>query len=142
MPQKQQPSKVAKKWRNIPLIDRQICSLLKVVTNEAVLPLNHALAALNKIYWAYLLVEVQLFRWPFFLCTFSNVEYKDLRATLNPYSNSKILKIKNYPPASEASREVANLTERKNPRTPVYGVKEFVCLSVCDKQNGQKKIRT
>ena len=36
----------------------------------------------------------------------------------------------NYPPASEASREVANLTERKNPHTPVYGVKEFVCLSV------------
>ena len=32
--------------------------------------------------------------------------------------------------ASEASREVANLTERKNPPTPVYGVKEFVCLSV------------
>ena len=36
-----------------------------------------------------------------------------------------------YPPASEASREVENLTERKNPHTPVYGVKEFVCLSVC-----------
>ena len=34
-------------------------------------------------------------------------------------------------PASEASREVANLTERKNPHTPVYGVKEYVCLSVC-----------
>ena len=31
-----------------------------------------------------------------------------------------------YPPASEASREVANKTERKNPYTPVYGVKEFV----------------
>ena len=28
-------------------------------------------------------------------------------------------------PASEASREVANLTERKNTHTPVYGVKEF-----------------
>ena len=41
----------------------------------------------------------------------------------------KILKI--YPPASKASREVVNLTERKNPHTPVYGVKEFVCLSVC-----------
>ena len=36
-----------------------------------------------------------------------------------------------YPPASEASREVATLTERKNPPTPLYGVKEFVCLSVC-----------
>ena len=30
---------------------------------------------------------------------------------------------------SQASREVANLTERKK-HTPVYGVKEFVCLSV------------
>ena len=28
-------------------------------------------------------------------------------------------------------REVANLTERKNLHTPVYGVKELVCLSVC-----------
>ena len=35
-----------------------------------------------------------------------------------------------HPPASEAIREVANLTERKNPYTPVYGVKEFVCLIV------------
>ena len=35
-----------------------------------------------------------------------------------------------YPPASEASREVANLTERKNPHTPVHGVKNFVRLSV------------
>ena len=34
------------------------------------------------------------------------------------------------PPASEASEEVANLTERKNPHTPAQGVKEFVCLSV------------
>ena len=31
------------------------------------------------------------------------------------------------PPASEASREVANLTERKILHTPVYGVKEYVC---------------
>ena len=39
------------------------------------------------------------------------------------------------PPLSEASREVANLNEIKNPHTAaVYGVKEFVCLyvlSVC-----------
>ena len=35
-----------------------------------------------------------------------------------------------HPPASEQSREVANLTEIKNPHTPEYGVKEFVCLSV------------
>ena len=34
------------------------------------------------------------------------------------------------PPASEASREVANLVDRKNLHTPVNGVKEFVCLSV------------
>ena len=36
-----------------------------------------------------------------------------------------------YPPESKVSKEEANLTERKNPHTPVYGVKEFVCLSVC-----------
>ena len=50
----------------------------------------------------------------------------------------------------EASREVANLTERKNPHTPVYGVKEFVRLSVCGQlwpnylktgwKNGLKKL--
>ena len=34
-------------------------------------------------------------------------------------------------PKSKASGEVANWTERKNPHTPVYCVKEFVCLSVC-----------
>ena len=39
----------------------------------------------------------------------------------------------NYPPVSEASREVANLTERKNLCTPELGVKEFVVLSICDK---------
>ena len=36
-----------------------------------------------------------------------------------------------YPPASEASREVVNLTGRKNQHTLEYGVKEFVCRSVC-----------
>ena len=30
----------------------------------------------------------------------------------------------------ERVREIANLMERKNPHTPVYGVEEFVCLSV------------
>ena len=53
-----------------------------------------------------------------------------------------------YSPASEASRQVANLTERKNPHTPIYGDKEFVCLwSTLTpivlglvKQNGPKKI--
>ena len=34
------------------------------------------------------------------------------------------------PPASKARREVANLIERKNLHTPIYGVKEFVHLSV------------
>ena len=28
------------------------------------------------------------------------------------------------------SRELANITEIKNPHTPINGVKEFVCLSV------------
>ena len=36
-----------------------------------------------------------------------------------------------YPPASEASMEVGNITEIKNLHTPVSGVKEFVCPSVC-----------
>ena len=35
----------------------------------------------------------------------------------------------NYPPVSEASREVANLTERKNPHNPV-SKNLSVCLSV------------
>ena len=35
-----------------------------------------------------------------------------------------------YPPVSQGSRELANLTERKNLHTPLHGVKEFVCLSV------------
>ena len=36
----------------------------------------------------------------------------------------------NCPPVSKASKEVANLTARKNQYTSVYGVKEFVRLSV------------
>ena len=36
-----------------------------------------------------------------------------------------------YPQQAKRVREVANLTERKNSHTPVYGVKEFVRLSVC-----------
>ena len=44
-----------------------------------------------------------------------------------PKATSKTTHV--YPPVSEASREVANLIERKN----LHGVKEFVCLSVCDK---------
>ena len=45
------------------------------------------------------------------------------------YSNGLKLsscRMVNYPPASETSREVANLTKRKNLHTPVYGVKEFI----------------
>ena len=38
-----------------------------------------------------------------------------------------------YPPASKAIMEVANLTERKNPHTPIYGVKEF--NQACNSQN-------
>ena len=38
-----------------------------------------------------------------------------------------LLSILYYPLASEASMEVANLTERKVPHTHVYGVNEFVC---------------
>ena len=45
-----------------------------------------------------------------------------------PFTSTRNFSI---PPASEVSREVTNLTERKNPHTPVYGVKEFACLSVC-----------
>ena len=38
------------------------------------------------------------------------------------------------------SREVANLTERKNPHTPVYGFKEFVHLSkIFDLSSNQKQ---
>ena len=55
-----------------------------------------------------------------------------------------------YPPASKVSREAANLTEGKNPHTPVYKVKEFACLwstltqiiSGLAEQNGLKKFRT
>ena len=45
-------------------------------------------------------------------------------------SSGKQNRSKGYPPMSEVSEEVANLTERKNKHTPVYGVKEFVFLSV------------
>ena len=39
--------------------------------------------------------------------------------------------LKFYTPASKASREATNLTERKNPNTPLNDVKDFVRLSVC-----------
>ena len=38
--------------------------------------------------------------------------------------------ILNYPTVRKASRDVENLTERKNLHTQVYAVKEFVCLSI------------
>ena len=46
------------------------------------------------------------------------------------YSSTRQIRKKCNHPASEASREIANLTERKNQHIPMYGVKEFVCLSV------------
>ena len=48
-------------------------------------------------------------------------------ATKMVIANNYITAWFRYPPESEASREVANLTERKNMHTYVYGVKEFVC---------------
>ena len=53
--------------------------------------------------------------------------YLSLKPKFWPKMNSRIL---NYPPVSEVSREEANLAWRKNIHPPVYGVKEFVCLSV------------
>ena len=52
------------------------------------------------------------------------------KTTLLPFDSLVFPLFDSYPPASKGSREVANLIERKNPHTPVYGVKEFVCLSV------------
>ena len=50
---------------------------------------------------------------------------------INMYTILARLLILSYPPASKTRKEVVNLTERKNLHTPIYGVKEFVCLSVC-----------
>ena len=58
-----------------------------------------------------------------FIC--SNLEV--FLCQMNKYS----VNYYNNPPASKASREVANLTVRKNPHTPVYGVKEFVFSGWC-----------
>ena len=45
--------------------------------------------------------------------------------TLSDQTNlSKIIVIILNPPASEASREVTNLTERKNLHAPLYGFRE------------------
>ena len=61
---------------------------------------------------------------PTFIIFFAHrIESNFTHLPLNPWEN------KIYP-GSEASREVANLNEIKNPHTPVNGVKEFVCLSV------------
>ena len=80
------------------------------------------------------------------------------KSSLKTYSSFLFLLIliwflgRRLSPASEASKGVANKNERKNPHIPVYGVKEFVCLSVhllpnsthiiseLAEQNGLKKI--
>ena len=49
-----------------------------------------------------------------------------VRVQIPNTSNQTAHTNKMYPPASKA-----NLTGRKNLHTPAYGVKEFVCLSVC-----------
>ena len=62
---------------------------------------------------------------------------------------SNLVFIFDYPLVNKASREVANLTVRKNPHTPLNAVKEFVYLSFTNfdlnylrlaKQNGINKI--
>ena len=47
---------------------------------------------------------------------------------LLPFNNMRVEMF--IPLQVKQVREVANLSERKNLHTPVYGVKEFVCLSV------------
>ena len=44
----------------------------------------------------------------------------------NNYKNQLTLNFVTNPPMGEASRQVANLTERKNLHAPLYGVEEFV----------------
>ena len=77
----------------------------------------------------------------------TQMEFIKLRIKKIPYCYSQYGD--DYPPVSEVSKEVANLTERKNLHTPVYGVKELsVCLwstltpsiSGLAEQNGQKKV--
>ena len=73
---------------------------------------------------------VSIFRWTpdyCILCLLCWSKYPDDIGNLN----TRQVKVYFYPPASEASREVENLNWIKNPHPPVYGVKEFVCLSVC-----------
>ena len=58
--------------------------------------------------------------------------FEDLFCSLTFLLEKRPLNLKNFgedwsnPPASKANREGANLTWRKNPHPPVYGVKEFV----------------
>ena len=61
----------------------------------------------------------------------SSMENLNQREKIDTFVSPILKLVLHYPPASEVSREVANLTGRKNPHTPIYGVKEFVCLSVC-----------
>ena len=72
-----------------------------------------------------------------------SIAYKKVQQSLHVTRGEYFL-----PRQAKRVREVANLTERKNPHTAVYGVKEFVRLSVktltpiisgLAKQNGLKK---
>ena len=75
----------------------------------------------NKKKWLDTIQDINLFYWNY--QSFTNFLYKK-------HAVPKKFKNKLISPTSEASREVANLMERKNSHAPVYGVKEFVCLSV------------
>ena len=68
-----------------------------------------------------LFLPLEQFKIPHYLLGyFLFTSYNNLETSLN----------QSCPPASKGSREVANLTERKKSTYPVYGIKEFVCLSV------------
>ena len=105
------------------------------------MPLSKTYVNVNCDSILYLIVNSE---WVFYnhwcnLCFVFNVSPGPHKTTINVPHKSKIknhyvpnIRMITYfnPPASEASREVVNFIERKNPHTPVYGVKEFVCLSV------------
>ena len=77
------------------------------------------------------------------LSRYVSIAYKKVEQFLHVTEGEYFL-----PRQAKRVREVANLTERKNPHTSVYGVRKFVCLSVktltpiisgLAKQNGLKK---
>ena len=94
------------------------CSVLIFITN-----IETSMRA-----WLYILTSIWVLRTSnagqniLFLCfcVFSQFFFTKIKK-----NDAKLHFIFSYPPASEASRDLANLT-------PVYGVKEFVCQSVCD----------